>query len=118
MSEKILVNKYIPKVVPKDLKWYERDGLFTYIDQLKYELFTNDPDKYLEKAEVVNFEMIHNRCRGDPRKFSDKYYQTVVKSDLEKNVSKREKESCCCLFEFREKRYFCRKKVRFFPFFR
>ena len=32
MAEKMLVNKYIPEYVPSDLKWYERDGLLTYID--------------------------------------------------------------------------------------
>ena len=26
MYNKIFVNKYIPKVVPSGLKWYERDG--------------------------------------------------------------------------------------------
>lgn len=52
MSGKNLVNKYIPEVVPSNLKWFERDGLFTYIDQLKYERFISGPDKYFEKAEV------------------------------------------------------------------
>ena len=32
---KTFANKYIPKYVPEDLPWYERDGLLTYIDQLK-----------------------------------------------------------------------------------
>lgn len=49
MSEKILVNIYVPDYVPKDLKWYERDWLLTYIDQLKYERFISDPDNYLKK---------------------------------------------------------------------
>ena len=46
MSDKILVAKYILEVVPNDLKLYERDGLLTYTDQLKYECLTQDPDKY------------------------------------------------------------------------
>ena len=32
MPDKTFVNKYIPEVVPGDLKWYERDGRLTYID--------------------------------------------------------------------------------------
>ena len=30
-------NSYIPPFIKKDLKWYERDGLLTYIDRLNYE---------------------------------------------------------------------------------
>ena len=33
---KIFANKYIPKYVAEDLPWYEREGLLTYIDQMKY----------------------------------------------------------------------------------
>ena len=44
MSEKTFVNKYIPEYTPNNLKWYERDGLLTYIDQLKYEEFSSNPD--------------------------------------------------------------------------
>ena len=91
MSDKIFVNKYIPEAVPSNLKWYERDGLLTYIDQLKYKRFTSDSDKYLEKAQVINFDMIHNRCRGDHQTYSDKDYQTVAWSDV-KNMSQKERK--------------------------
>ena len=37
-------NNYMPRYVPEDLPWYERDGLLTYIDQLKYKEFISDPD--------------------------------------------------------------------------
>ena len=100
MSDKIFVNKYIPEAVPSNLKWCERDGLLTYIDQRKYERFNSDPDKYLEKAQVINFDIIHNRCRGDYQTYSDKHYQTVVLSDSNKYVSKRTKKSHRCLFTF------------------
>ena len=53
MSEKIVVKKYIPEVVPSNLKWFEGDGLLTHIDHLKYERFISNLDKYLEKAEVM-----------------------------------------------------------------
>ena len=84
MSEKIVVKKYIPEVVPSNLKWFERDELLTHIDHLKYERFISNLDKYLEKAEVMNFEMIHNKYRGDPRIFSNKHHQAVVNSDVKK----------------------------------
>ena len=98
MSEKIVVKKYIPEVAPSNLKWFERDWLLIYIDHLKYERFISDLDKYLEKAEVMNFEMIHNRCRGNPRIFPNKNYQTVVNSDVKKLSQKEiEKTAGACL---------------------
>ena len=111
MCDKNLVDKYVPDVVPKDLKWYERDSLLTYIDQLKCESFTNDPDKYLEKAEVVNFEMIHNRCRGHPRKFSNGYYQTVVQSDVKKMSQKERKKAVAACLRSERKDSFVEKKL-------
>ena len=78
MCDKILVHKYIAKIVPSDfLWWYKRDGILTYIDQWKYEQFMSNSDKYLEKTKVINFEMIHAECCGAPRTYSDKHYQTV-----------------------------------------
>ena len=66
MSDKIFVNKYIPEVVSEDFPWYKREGLMTYIDQLKYKRFMSDLDRYLEKAEVINFDMIHASCGQSP----------------------------------------------------
>ena len=40
---KIFANKYIPKYIPEYLPWHKRDGLLTYIDQLKYKDFISDP---------------------------------------------------------------------------
>ena len=118
MSSKILVTKYIPEVVPNDLKLCERDGLLTYNDQLKYERFTHDPEKYLKKAEVFNFEMLRSRCRRDKRTFSDKYCQTVFESDVQKMSQKERKKSRLCLFAFSQERYFRRKNIDSFSFFR
>ena len=53
---KTFTNKYIPKYVPEDLTWYERDGLLTYIDQLKYKDFILTP--MLKNTKIINFEMI------------------------------------------------------------
>ena len=49
---KIFVNKYIPKYVPEDLPWYERNGLLIYIDQLKYKDFISDPDAHIKNTQV------------------------------------------------------------------
>ena len=49
-----------------NLPWYESDGLMSYIDSLKCQEFLNDTDEHYKKAEVINFNIIHHRCRGDP----------------------------------------------------
>lgn len=71
ISDKKFVNSYIPNYVPPDLKWYERDGFLTYIDQLKYSGFMSDPDDYLKKATVINFDMVHGQYRSGQQEFSD-----------------------------------------------
>ena len=51
-------NNYIPEYVLSNLKWYERDGLLTYIDQLKCNRFLADPDKQFQEIKVIKFDMI------------------------------------------------------------
>ena len=89
MSDKIFVDKYIPDAVPKDLPWYKRDDLMTYIDQLKYKRFIFDPDSYLEKAEVIHFDMIHAMCGHKPQQYSNRHYQTVHTTDVGKCLKTR-----------------------------
>ena len=64
MGKKILVNKYVPNYVPKNSMWYERDGLMTYVDRLKYEEFESNINEHFQKAEVINLDIINNRCRA------------------------------------------------------
>ena len=52
-------NNYIPNYTSSNLKWYERDGLFTYIDQLKREKFLENSDENFKKTRVINFDIIH-----------------------------------------------------------
>ena len=66
----------------KDLKWFERDGLMTYIDRLNYERFENDRDNYLENVNVVNFDIINHQLLGTPLEKDIITYKTVQKKDL------------------------------------
>ena len=75
-------NKYIPPFVKENLKWYERDGLITYIEQLEYKKFKEDRDSYLEKIKITNFDIIHSKCRNEPLENEIKYYKTVYAKDL------------------------------------
>ena len=84
----ICSNSYIPPHVKSDLKWHEIDGLLTYIDRLNYKHFKENRDDYLSKVKVVNFDMIHARCRGNSREKPDSYYQTVKEKFFKKCLSR------------------------------
>lgn len=105
MSDKILVNKNILELVP----WYERDGLPSYIDQLKYEDLISDLDKHLEKEKVINFEIIHVKCRRAPKQYSDHYYQTNRTSDVQKMSQKKRKRVIGACLRSKRKDIFVKK---------
>ena len=75
-------NKYIPQFVKNDLKWYGKDALITYINKLEYERFEEDRDQYLKNVNILNFDIIHNKCRNEPLENSIKNYKTVSTKDL------------------------------------
>ena len=43
MSKKV-ANKYVPRYKKLDLPGYKRDKLMTYVDQLKYKRFIDNPN--------------------------------------------------------------------------
>ena len=71
-------NNYIPEYVPEDLPWYKKDGLMTYIDQVKCQDFLRDPDGHFKNTKVINFDIIQRQGRGEklPEDLLKKY-QTV-----------------------------------------
>ena len=80
MINKKLVNRYVPPFAEHlNLPWYECDGLRLYIDSLKCQEFVNDADEHFKKAEVINFDIIHNKRRSDPMQKDLKTYQSVQK---------------------------------------
>ena len=62
-----------------------------YFDYLDYTDMSRDPTKYFEKKKVINFDIIHHECRGDPLKGTYEGYQTVKAKNL-KNYPKPEKK--------------------------
>ena len=98
------------------MKWYDRDGLLTYFDQLKYQEYSKDTDSYLSRFNVVNFDMIHAKCHGQEQKNSNKFYKTVSeKSLVGMPAEERVKSLPACLRSDR-KDLFVDKKVPFFSF--
>ena len=83
--KEICVNNYLP---------YYPVHKYTLHDSLlrnKYEKINGNKREYFENAKIVNFDIIHNECRGDPLKNSLKHYQTINQDDL-KNVKENDEE--------------------------
>ena len=72
-------NKFIPKYVPNDLKWYERDGLDTWYLQDKCNDFINDTDEHFKQMNVINLDMIKNEASQD----KIKQYQTLYHQQID-----------------------------------
>ena len=51
---------YILKYTPPKERCF-----LTYLDDIKYERFMNNPDKSLKSIKIINFDIIHHQCRGD-----------------------------------------------------
>ena len=81
-GKKNLAIKYIPNYIPKNHPWYERDGLMTYIEQLKYKKFKENRDSHFKNTEIVNFDIINHQCRGECLQNSKKYYTAITKKTL------------------------------------
>ena len=93
MNNKICVGKYIPPY-QKDYfsqPWFERD-LMTYIDHLKYQECVRNPDNYFERTHVVNFDIIHDKCRGDQLKKPLKEHVTVYGNNFANYPAKIKRE--------------------------
>ena len=89
-----IANKHLPNFVPNKLKWYERDGLLTWYDQIKCERFLGDPERHFNNIKIVNFDIINKWIRGE--EVSEQtltIYQTVKKRCLN-NLLKTERKLC------------------------
>ena len=84
-NKEICVNNYLP--------FYpiHKGTLHDTLLRNKYEKINGDKGEYFENAKIVNFDIIHNECRGDPLQSNLKYYQTIKQEDL-KNVKKNDEE--------------------------
>ena len=78
MAQKIYV--YIPKFVPNNLPWYERDGLNTWYEQNKCNDFLEDPDKRFENLQINNFDLIFNKEKLDSQKIEQ--YDTTDHKEI------------------------------------
>ena len=103
---------YIPQFVKKNLKWYERDGLITYINELEYKKFEEDRDQYLKNVNILNFDIIHNKCRVEPLENSFKNYKTVNEKDLKQMPLADKDAALAACFRSERKDLFVEKILR------
>ena len=83
----------IPEYVPKDLPWYKRDCLMTYIDQVKCRDFLRDLEDHFKNTKIINFDVIHCQMRGEkaPEDLFKKY-QTVQENRTKNYFQRATKE--------------------------
>ena len=84
---------YILQYISPNLKWWERDGLLIYCDQLKYQEFTANNEKCFSNHKVISFDIIHNQCRGNKRNKSIRGHKTVAEKDFKYFPEKDELET-------------------------
>lgn len=65
---------------------------------MTYNEILSDPEYHFENSYMINFDLIHNECRGDKLSFSKKYYQTISNDCLKKKYSRRKNEAEIRLF--------------------
>ena len=53
-------NTFVPKFIPDNLKWYERDGLETWYLRNKCSEFLEDSNSHFKNRKAVNFDIISN----------------------------------------------------------
>ena len=105
-------NNYIPKYEPSDLKWYKKNGLMTYIDQVKCEEFLSDPDKHFREKKVVNFDIIYKSIRGEEMPEGDlKKYQAVQNNRVKQYSQEHRNKLLSAAFETDRKDLYFEKEV-------
>ena len=77
ISSNNCVNNYIPKFIPKDLPWNERDGLMTWYDQFMCEEFLRNFHKHFKTATLINFDIIRREAGEKVPDELPRNYQTV-----------------------------------------
>ena len=53
-------NCFVPNFIPVNLKWYERDGFYTWDLKYKRDKFIKNTDLDFSQLKIVNFDMINN----------------------------------------------------------
>ena len=88
-------NKFIPKYVPNNLKWYERDDLDTWYLQNKCNDVLMDTDEHFKETNIVNFDIIKNKKLEEEKL---KQYQTIDHDEIMKYPGQIQVQICSLTF--------------------
>ena len=83
----IYLSKYVPVYTPPE----ERDFL-SRLGDLKYEETLKDPNKYFKNLKIVNFDLIHHECRGDPLEKDIREHFAIQNQDFKKYPKNEKRE--------------------------
>ena len=86
---KPMVADISPHMSTQTLNSIKKDGLLTYMDQLKYQEYEKNTEKWLQNHIVINFDMIRARWRGSPLTTSAREYNTLREEDFKTHPEKR-----------------------------
>ena len=84
MTEKRLTNNYLPDK-PKFFSINDKGNLHTTLQLSEYNRILSDTDKYFSNVLITNFDLIHNKCRGDELSKTKKFYETIYKKDCDES---------------------------------
>ena len=73
-------NNFVPPFVPKDLKWFKKDGLETWYRRNKCEEFLENTDLHFKQRKIINFDMIKNDITDE----KIKQYQQIDHDEIKK----------------------------------
>ena len=81
------VNNYVPYNPDNVTKGGFGRSLGESLDQQKYEKIIKNPQEHFINSYVTNFDLINNECRGDKLENSRKYYETIFKEKIDKEIN-------------------------------
>ena len=88
-------NKFIPKYVPNNLKWYKRGGLETWYLHNKCNDFLMDTDEHFKETNIVNFDIIKDKKLEEEKL---KQYQTIDHDEIMKYPAQLREPICSSIF--------------------
>ena len=90
-------NKYpVENYVPYNPNNHLTEGTFGHslgdtLDRQKHQRIINNPNYHFKNSYVINFDIIHHECRGDKLEHSRKYYETIHKESVDKQIEENKK---------------------------
>ena len=87
-------NNFVPPFFPKDLKWFEKDGLETWYSRNKCEEFLENTDLHFKHRKIINFYMIKN----DITDKKIKQYQQIDNVEIKKYPSNDQQQIMSFIF--------------------